>query len=347
MPGEPVRLLVAQLAGAADPVVPWAWRRRQAEDRDLVDGRGDLGRPERRSPAARTIATTRSASRLADASVGRGASRSVDRRRPSRRRRSMIARRVGFTPTPRRVSSASRMDRPGDEPERGRRDDPRGRVSSTARTADRLRSTVQATGAPSAAVASSDRHARVPAACARCDRASRPTPGTVVAPSAARPASRMADLTWALGTGVVIVDRPERGVADHGHGRQGVAPAGVDLGAHRAQRLDDTGDRTAAQRSVAVEDGGQPQPREEPGDEPDARPGVAAVEHRRRARAGRRRRARRPGSRRSGRRSRPRSTVAPSARDDAGGRAHVGAVARARDPALARRPARPAAAPDG
>ena len=60
------------------------------------------------------------------------------------------------------------------------------------------------------------------------------------------------------------VDRPERGVADHGQGREGVVPSGVEHRAHRAQWFDDTSDRTAAQRSVAVEDGGHRQPGEHP-----------------------------------------------------------------------------------
>ena len=44
------------------------------------------------------------------------------------------------------------------------------------------------------------------------------------------------------------IDRPERGMADHGEWREGVVAAGVNHGAHGAQWADDTGHRTAAQR---------------------------------------------------------------------------------------------------
>ena len=53
-------------------------------------------------------------------SSGRRRSRVSSIRAPIRRSRSTTARRVGFTPTPRSVELRVRVDRPGDEPERGR-----------------------------------------------------------------------------------------------------------------------------------------------------------------------------------------------------------------------------------
>ena len=113
--GDPVRFLVAELAGAADRRRAGRVRRGQAQDRDLVD-RGRDVRPGRgRSRAARTS--------------GRGGRRAARRRRPGRRARprhrrgvssmsapiarsrSMIARRVGFTPTPRKDQVGVRVDR--------------------------------------------------------------------------------------------------------------------------------------------------------------------------------------------------------------------------------------------
>ena len=44
-----------------------------------------------------------------------------------------------------------------------------------------------------------------------------------------------------------VVDGPERGTTDHGQGREGVVPSGLEHRAHRAQRFDDTSHRTAAQ----------------------------------------------------------------------------------------------------
>jgi len=43
------------------------------------------------------------------------------------------------------------------------------------------------------------------------------------------------------------VDRPERGATDHRDRRKGVVRSGVERRTHRAQRLDDTSDRTASQ----------------------------------------------------------------------------------------------------
>ena len=74
------------------------------------------------------------------------------------------------------------------------------------------------------------------------------------------------------------VDRPERGMTDHGQWWKGVVPSGVKLGAHRAQRFDDTSDRTATQRVVAVERARHRQAGQHARRQPQARPGIAAVE---------------------------------------------------------------------
>ena len=104
-PGDPVGFLVPQLARAADDGPAARLRGREAEHRDLVDGRGGLRRRRPRSPRSSDDRTTRSAIGSPAPSSGRAAL--VDRRRPSVRSRSMTARRVGLTPTPRNRSSAS------------------------------------------------------------------------------------------------------------------------------------------------------------------------------------------------------------------------------------------------
>ena len=155
----------------------------------------------------------------------------------------MTARRVGLTPTSRRTSSASGWMAPATsqnaaaETSPGTRSvtactvSPPSTVTATAPSADPVRST----GTP--------RARSIRSVWSRVATDSR----TVVRPSARNPASRIADFTCALGTGVVNVDRPERGTTDHGQGREGVVPAGVKLRAHRAQWFDDTSDRAAAQ----------------------------------------------------------------------------------------------------
>ncbi len=69
-------------------------------------------------------------------------------------------------------------------------------------------------------------------------------------------------------------------MTDHGQWWKGVVPSGVKLGAHRAQRFDDTSDRTATQRVVAVERACHGQAGQHPGRQSQARPGVAAIEGR-------------------------------------------------------------------
>ena len=67
-------------------------------------------------------------------------------------------------------------------------------------------------------------------------------------------------------------------MTDHGQWRKGIVPAGMEHGAHRAQWFDDTGHRTPAQRSVAVEHRIDRQSGQDPCRQPQARPGVAAVD---------------------------------------------------------------------
>ena len=126
---------------------------------------------------------------------------------------------------------------------------------------------------------------------------------TVVSPSARNPASRMADLTWALGTGGPVIDRLERHVADDGHRQQGIAPPGMDLGAHRAERLDDPGEGPATQANRHRRGRGSRAAR--PGSRRSAGSSCPSCRSRgpHRLRAGRRCPAMRPDSRLAGRRS--------------------------------------------
>ena len=113
----------------------------------------------------------------------------------------MTARRVGLTPTSRMRQLGVGMDRAGDEPEGGRRDvarDPLRRPRCTAHPSfDRPRrprpsgASVRSTGTP--------RARSIRSVWSRVATDSR----TVVRPSARSPASRIADFTCALGTGVV------------------------------------------------------------------------------------------------------------------------------------------------
>jgi hypothetical protein len=56
-------------------------------------------------------------------------------------------------------------------------------------------------------------------------------------------------------------------VPDHGEGREGIGASTVEHRAHPTQWLDDTSDRTAAQRRVTVKDRGHRQAGEHPGDQ--------------------------------------------------------------------------------
>ena len=243
-------------------VVPARGRRREAQDRDLVDGRGDVGRAEVDRRAARMTGRRgrRAARRRRRSAVREPAAGRSSMSAPIARRMSMTARRVGLTPTSRSVSSASGWIAPATSQNAA------AETSPGTRSIDRLHR--RPSFAPSTATAPSGRpRARparpAPAASAPCGRASRPPRGRSSAPPlAARPAGS-ADFTCALGTGVVksIARSGVRPTTVRG-GRESFASA-VEHRAHRAQRLDDTSDRTAAQRRVAVEDAGHRQPGED------------------------------------------------------------------------------------
>ena len=133
--------------------------RGEAEDRDLVDRRGHVGRPELDRRAAsrsgrRGRPSARRRRRRAPAPRGRSSMSA-----PIERRMSMTARRVGLTPTSRSVSSASGWMAPATSQKAAAETSP-GTRSSTACTAIPP-STVQATR-PSGASVALDRHAPRP-----------------------------------------------------------------------------------------------------------------------------------------------------------------------------------------
>ena len=92
----------------------------------------------------------------------------------------------------------------------------------------------------------------------------------------ARQQDRRLDLgAWYAGR---EVDGSEPGATDYDQRREGIGTTRVERRAHRAQRLDDTGHRTAPQRNVPVQDGEERQACQDPGAESQAGAGVAAVE---------------------------------------------------------------------
>ena len=133
-----------------------------------------------------------------------------------------ISRRVGFTPTPRSDRSASGWIAPATSQNAAADGSPgHALVDALHRPPsldlDRRRRRPRS--------ASSDRHAPRPehalGVVSRRDRLA----NRRRARPPRRPASRIADFTCADGTGVVPVDRPERGATDHGEGRKGIVPA--------------------------------------------------------------------------------------------------------------------------
>ena len=307
--GDPIRFLVAELAGAADDGRALGGRRGQAEDRDLVDRRGHIGRPEV-DRAQRGRAHDQVGQRLADAVVGPvGVAAAPSMSAPIARRMSMTARRVGLTPTSRMASSASGWIAPATS------------QNAAAETSPGTRSVDRCHCNPSFApsrhravgrVRPLDRHAARPQhpfrVVARRDRLADRRP-------ALRPQPRQQDRRLHLRARHRrrVVDRPKRGTTDHGQWWEGVvarpwrtAPierSGSMIRATGRRRNESSPSRTAVTGS----------PASMPADQPQARPGVAAIEDRRRVRPGRPPRARRPGSRPSGRRPRParRSPRAP------------------------------------
>ena len=209
-------------------VVPVGERGGEAQDRDLVDRRRDVGRPEVDRRAASTSGRR-----------GRRAARRRRRRRPLgpgraagpadssmsapiERRMSMIARRVGLTPTSRSDELGIGMDRARDEPERRRRDVARDPLLHCTHR----RASFDRPGHPAVRhVRPLDRHAPSPQhplrVVARGDRLADRRPPV-------RPQPRQQDRRLHLRARHRRreVDRPERGTADHGQGREGVVSAG-------------------------------------------------------------------------------------------------------------------------
>ena len=119
--GDPVGFLVAELAGATD--------RRRAVGAGPPPGTGPGSRrsPRRRRPGRGRCRGARTSARPGrrrgsptSSAAGRRRSARSSMSAPMRRSRSMTARRVGLTPTSRRVSSASGWIAAGDQPEGGR-----------------------------------------------------------------------------------------------------------------------------------------------------------------------------------------------------------------------------------
>ena len=221
-PGDPVRFLVAELAGAADDGRAGRRGRGEAQDRDLVDRGGHVGRAEVDGPQRR---------RAHDA--GRPAARRRRRRgasacgrssmsAPIERRMSMTARRVGLTPTSRRPSSASGWIAPATS------------QNAAAETSPGTRSAIALHRQPSfdrpghrpvRRVGPLDRHAPRPQhpfrVVARRDRLANRRPPV-------RPQPRQQDrrLHLCARHRRRVVDRPERGTTDHGQGWEGVVLRG-------------------------------------------------------------------------------------------------------------------------
>ena len=137
----------------------------------------------------------------------------------------MTARRVGLTPTSRRRSSASGWIAPATSQKAAADDVARDPLVDRLHDCASLESRPPAPPSPPARAGPPTPRARsIRSVWSRVATASR----TVVRPSARSAASRIADLTWALGTGVVYVDRPERGATDHGQRWEGIVRAGVE-----------------------------------------------------------------------------------------------------------------------
>ena len=233
---------MAQLAGAADRRPPARLAGGQAEHRDLVDRRGHLGRRDvDRLEGARPDGQV--GQRLADPVVAAAERELVDPgAHPSEQLEDRPPGRVHADPAQRQLGV--RVDRGGDQPERGRghiRWDPLGdhahaypSLDTPGRSGPALDRLVvhrypTRPEHPLGVVAGRDRLA---------DR------GAAVAAQACQEDRRLH-----LGTrdDRRMVDRPEPGTADHGQWRKGIVPARMEHGAHRAQRFDDTSHRAPPQ----------------------------------------------------------------------------------------------------
>ncbi len=137
-----------------------------------------------------------------------------------------------------------RVDRPGDQPERGRGHVRRDPLSDRSHAYPSLDTPGRSRPALDRLVR--HRHPARPehplGVIARRDRLADGRP-------AVGPQPRQQDRRLHLGArdDGRHVDRPKRGAADHGQWRKGIVPARMEHGAHRAQRFDDTSHRTAPQ----------------------------------------------------------------------------------------------------
>ena len=225
--------------------------------------RPGTGPGSRRSPPPRRRRTRSTARSGADRTTrsARGSPSGPAARRgvssmaaPMRRRMSMMARRVGFVLTPSRRSSASGWIERGDQPERRA-----GRVGGDglveaaapgrAVEGDGVRA-VRSDRSPTATPAGAQHPLGVVAGRDRLGHASS-------SPSAASAASRIADLTWALGTAVRWSMARRRAAPVIASGSRVPPSPARDPRAHRAQRLRDPRHRAPPERGVAVEDRGQ------------------------------------------------------------------------------------------
>ena len=349
--GDPVGFLVAQLARAAD-------RRRAARATaaarhrtgissiaagDVVGRRGRS--PGAGGPDARGRRAARSPPSSAVADAGRPAAPRC--RRPSARRRSMIG-------APRRVRrrrrAASARHPGGSRPRRARTRQPRRRRARARRSpapSSLLRSSATAPSALGRLASTSTPRARsIRSVWSRVATDSR----TVVRPSARKP--RQQDRRLHLRARAPASSQsigPERGVPDHGQGREGVVAVEPWSTAPIApQWLDDTsapdGGATTRRRRGRPSSAGR---RACPATSRRLVPELPQSRIAGGLGAGRPRPARRRRSRPSGRRRRAARPCAPRAATIAGRRTDVGAVAGAADPALAVARAARASARDG
>ena len=225
--------------------MPGGRGRGEAQDRDLVDRRGDVGRPERRSPRSADERTTRSASGSptpsspAPPAIGRSsmsapiAPQDVDDRAARRVHADAVQAQLGVG-----------MDRAGDQPEGRRRDvarDP-SRRSPAPPALPRPSSATAPSGAVRLARPATPRARSIRSVWSRVATASR----TVVRPSAREAREQDRRLHLRARHGRRRVDRPGAG-CDRPRSAAGGSrsAAAVERGAHRAQRLDDTSHRTA------------------------------------------------------------------------------------------------------
>ena len=272
-PGEPIAISLWRSSPAPRiGVVPLAPGSRPGRG----PGSRRSPRPRRRRPMLDGLEPARP-----DRQVGDAARPSPSSGRPPAGRSSMRApirqQQVDDRPASRvdadapRVSSASGWHRA----RRRARTRPRRRRRAPARRAPHASTSLDAPGRRPAAIGARARPCPPATPRARSirsvwSRVATDSRTVVTAVRAGAPASRIADLTWALGHGVRVARSPRSGVRRPTvTGGRELSPAGLERRAHAAQRIDDTGHRTASQRCVAVEDVASPADR--PGRRPSSR----------------------------------------------------------------------------